>query len=83
MFTQNELTKIHSAAKIIEEDGVEGINTAAASVGPAIAMAMLIMHVRRNLGSASTFPARAGIVEETNELLEKERLLPMAIVAAA
>jgi len=67
--TPERLRQLHEAAKFIEIDRVEAIRTTTAIVGEDVAMALLVAHIRRNLGSTDTFPCRDGIIEEVNSVL--------------
>jgi ribA/ribD-fused uncharacterized protein len=66
---------LFKAAKIIEEDGIDGIDTAIILVGRKTATTLLISHLRRNLGSIDTFPADPEIDEKVKAILRGNNLL--------
>jgi hypothetical protein len=67
------LGNYHEAAKILEEDGIEGIDSAAAIVGPQIALAMLLSQLRIKAGSIKAFPAPREIDEAVNKILLEKK----------
>ncbi len=70
------LDRLHAAARYIETDGDEGFQTASNVVGPDIAMALLIAHLRRGLGSMESFPPDEAIDGRVNEMLAAKALIP-------
>ncbi len=62
------------AAKIIEQDGTSGIETAAKIVGWDIAMALLISSLRIQCGSTTSFPAPEDLENKVNKILDEENL---------
>ena len=72
---QMQATILHRAARIIEADGVDGYRSATRLVGEGAANALLIAHMRRNLGSTETYPARPEIATQVNQQLEKAGIL--------
>lgn len=70
-----KLEQYHAACKLIEVDGLDGIKSAANLVGTEIALVLGIAHVRRNLGSIDTYPAREGIDEDANAILKGAAIL--------
>lgn len=70
MISLEKLSQWHLAAKYIEVDGAEGVQSATRVVGEEIALALLVAHLRRSLGSTDSYPARPGIEEETNAILK-------------
>ena len=75
MIFENKLSNYHDAAKMIETDGIEAYHTVSERFGNDIASALLIAHIRRNLGSMDTFPAKEEVVSQTNEILNKHGLV--------
>lgn len=75
MIDSHTLLRLHEAAKKIEIDGMEAFYTANAMVGEEVAMALLIAHLRRNLGSTQGFPPDPAIRTQVDALLRKEDLI--------
>ena len=67
----DDLSRFHSAAKLIEAEGYEGYLTVRRNYGADIAGALLVAFLRRNFGSMETYPAKPDIVEKTDEILKK------------
>ena len=57
MITKEKLALLQQAAKIVEADGLGGINTATNLVGEELALALLIAHLRIDFGSRKGYPA--------------------------
>ena len=57
MKTKEKFALLQQAAKIIEVDGLAGINTATKLVGEETALSLLIAHLRVNFGSLKSYPA--------------------------
>ncbi|MBI5138734.1 MAG: hypothetical protein HZA95_02970 [Candidatus Vogelbacteria bacterium] len=74
MLNSEQISRIHRAAKLIEEEGSEGLLSASVIVGEGVATALLISHLRRSLGSMDTYPARPEIEQETNAILDSLRI---------
>jgi hypothetical protein len=74
MIDQATAAKLHAAAKMIEVDGVEGIQSATRLAGEDIAMALLITHLRRERG-ADRYPPPKDVEVTVNEFLSQRRLL--------
>lgn len=68
------ISRLHEAAKVIEEDGIEGVRTATTIAGEEVALALLIAHLRRGLGSEA-WPSRPDIGEEIIGVLKKHDLV--------
>lgn len=75
MIIKNRLNGYHDAAKMIETDGIEAYHTVSERFGSDVAAVLVITHIRRNLGSMETFPARPEITEETNKILADKGLI--------
>lgn len=63
---------LQHAAKVIEIDGDDGIQTAAELVGMPTAIALLIAHYRYVVGSAKTYPPDPEIDKQVIEYLVKQ-----------
>ncbi len=70
-----KLEQYHRAAQLIEENGLEGVNSASNLIGTEMAILLLVVHFRRNLGSMETYPAREGIKEKVNEILMEKKII--------
>ncbi|MFA5358649.1 MAG: hypothetical protein WC310_02385 [Patescibacteria group bacterium] len=65
---------LQRAAKILETDGIKGINMVIEIIGKDMAVAMLVMHLRYNLGSGDHCPDEERISAAVTEILEREQL---------
>ncbi len=72
---KQKISDLFAASKIIEEEGTDGIRSATEIVGPETATALLITHLRRQLGSMESFPANPDINPKVMQILEQEKLL--------
>jgi hypothetical protein len=68
------LANIFEAVRIIEQEGIGGINTAIDLVGKPTAVALLITHLRRALGSMNSYPADSNIDIEVKNILNDRGL---------
>lgn len=68
------LDHLFLASKIIEQDGIDGLESAAKLVDKQIAVAFLVAYTRRNLGSAKSYPANPEIDEKVKQLLLNNNL---------
>lgn len=59
--TAEELARVQQACRIAEHDLEQGIHSAAKVSSPAIAMAVLVANLRRNMGAGETFPSSADL----------------------
>ena len=66
MINPRKLRDLQYAAKIIEENGIDGVESASKIVGLEIARAMIVMHLRRNHGSCDSYPSDPRV----NQILE-------------
>ena len=66
------LRALHEAAKKIEADGIGGFYPAAEIVGAETALGLLVIHLRRDVGSMITCPAVPEIDEKVNEGIRRE-----------
>ena len=67
--------QLHSAAKIIRADGVEGIQSASSLVGRDVALGMLILFLREIHNENRGWPDLEDTEEKVNEILQQEGLL--------
>ena len=63
------------AIKIIEQDGIDGINSAVKLIGRQAAIAVLMSKIRRDLGSTDTYPSDPGIDVKVKKILSDSSLL--------
>jgi len=68
------LDKLFKTVKVIEEEGIGGIQTAILIGGKNMALALLITHLRRELGSMNSFPADTKIDDEVLKILVDHKL---------
>lgn len=69
------LEKLFKTVKIIEEEGISGIDTAIMIGGQDMALAVLITHLRRGFGSMSSFPADSKIDDKVLQILVDHKLV--------
>lgn len=75
MFTKEEIERFHAAAKMIEADGVDAIQTCTRRFGKDIAGALLVAFIRKSEGSMDSWPAPDHVVPNTNAALERHGLV--------
>lgn len=59
--TPEELARIQQACRILEHDMDQGIHAAARVTSPALAVALLVSGLRRNMGAGQEFPSSADL----------------------
>ena len=69
-----KIEQFHQAANLIEQEGVSGFDAAKSVSDENTAKALLIAHLRRQVGSTETFPADASIEEQVFEILKENNL---------
>lgn len=74
MLSPEKLKLLQVAAQYLEREGAAGLRMANKLVGEDTAMAMLVMHLRRNLGSMDIYPADPAIEERVFATLKEEAL---------
>src|SRR3989338_6603855 len=67
--------QLHTAAKIIRADGVDGIQSASRLVGRDVALGMLILFLRQTHNENRGWPDSEDTEEKVNEILQREGLL--------
>ncbi len=73
---KENIRKIFQAVKLIEEDGIEGFHSAAKLAGNDVALALIITHLRRSMGSMKTYPAGSeGLNIEVAHFLKQAKIL--------
>jgi hypothetical protein len=70
-----KFTKLNSAARSIEADGVGGYGRAKELCGSDVARALVIALLRRRFGSECTFPADPAVDEQVEKFMQSEGLL--------
>ncbi|GAG31916.1 unnamed protein product [marine sediment metagenome] len=75
MFTKEEIERYHAAAKMIEADGVDAIQSCTRKFGKDIAGVLLVAFIRRSEGSMDSWPAPEHVVPNVNEALERHNLI--------
>jgi len=75
MIDQGAATRLHTAAKIIEADGVHGYTTCRERYGEEIANALIIAFLRRNLNPKDEWPEPETLIEEVNKVLLGEKIM--------
>ncbi|MBM3272253.1 hypothetical protein FJY94_03185 [Candidatus Kaiserbacteria bacterium] len=75
MIDSHSLLRLHAAATKIEVDGIEAIRTVTTMVGEEVAVALLIAHLRRSLGSTQKYPPDPTIRTRVDTLLRTEGLI--------
>ncbi len=63
---------LQAAARHIETDGVDGLQSAAQLAGMPSALALLTMHLRRQYGAGESFPVDPAIDRQVNDFLLRE-----------
>jgi hypothetical protein len=71
--------QLHSAAKTIRADGIEGIQTASQLVGRDIALGMLILFLRMQHNKDGGWPDLPDTTGKVNEILAREGLLGLIV----
>lgn len=74
-FCVEDLARFHAAAKLIEYDAAEGVQTCTERYGRDIAGALLVAFLRRSFGSFDSFPAPDDIIEKVNSFLREKGLV--------
>jgi hypothetical protein len=67
--TQDRCALLHQAAKLVREKGTEAGRTLVELVGPDIAVALLIAHVRQDLAQQESHLVDADLDERVNEIV--------------
>jgi hypothetical protein len=75
LFTQQDVERFHAAAKMIEADGVDAIQSCTRKFGKDIAGALLVAFIRRTEGSMDSWPAPDHVIPNTNKALKRHGLL--------
>ena len=68
---ENYLIRLHRAAKMIETDGSEAFHAVTDLFGEEVALALLVAHIRRSVGSTYSFPPRDDVETRTNATLKE------------
>lgn len=74
MITAMTTGEMQHAAKLIEVDGVEALQTVTQLYGRDIAMVLLVAHIRRGEGSMDSYPSDPGIDARVEEVLRRNNL---------
>jgi hypothetical protein len=69
MLSLDRVRELQLAVKKIEADGEEALDAVTRLVGEDIAVALLIMHVRRQVGNTEFWPTDAEVAEKTEQFL--------------
>ena len=69
------LDKLFETSKIIEKDGVDGIQKAIEIGGKEMALGMLVIQLRRDMGSMNSFPSDPGIDDKILAIIVEHKLL--------
>ena len=69
------LDRLFKAIKTIEENGINGFDTASGLVGKRVSLALLIAYSRVERGSTESFPSDPKIDDEVLQFLYDKRLI--------
>lgn len=73
--SEHRLDELMSAAKSIEADGIEAFQSVTDRCGRDIALALLVAHLRHQLGSDRSFPPDPEIDDRVSRLLAEARII--------
>lgn len=71
LLSEEQAAKIHRAAKLLQEDGIEAIESAAKIVGEDVALAMLVLFVRIGIAGQGRYPIDSSLEDTANEFLRQ------------